>query len=44
MRKRGGDETAILSARSAEQQTQLASLLEILQSTWLKGHAQRHKG
>ena len=43
VREHGGDESTVLSALSAEQQTQLASLLEILQSAWLKDHAQHHK-
>ena len=44
MREHGGDEAAILSALNAEQQVQLASLLEILQGAWLKDHAQHHRG
>ncbi len=44
VREHGGDEAAILSALNAEQQSQLAALLEILQGAWLKDHAQHHKG
>ena len=37
-----GDEAQILSALNEEQQSQLQSLLDILQSAWLKDHAEHH--
>ena len=37
-----GDEAQILSALTSEQQSQLQSLLDILQSAWLKDHAEHH--
>ena len=42
IRTHGGDEAQILAALNEEQQSQLQSLLDILQSAWLKDHAEHH--
>lgn len=44
VREHDGNEEDILSALNPQQQAQLAALLDILQSAWLKDHAQHHKG
>ncbi|MDO4357921.1 MAG: hypothetical protein Q4E13_15580, partial [Clostridia bacterium] len=43
MQEHGGDESAILSALSEEQQSQLQAILETLRQAWLKDHAAHHK-
>lgn len=43
MQENGADEALILSALSAEEQAQLKTLLEKLQTQWLQDHAAHHK-
>ena len=39
----GGDESAIISALTPEQQQQLQQLLESLRQAWLQDHAEHHR-